>query len=401
MYSRCSNPQHINCGYLQGFKLVFDGYSKNRSSLVADIREDENSKVPYVLWFVDEQDEKKLDYSEGYSKHYDKRVIEVDKDIKAIVYVMTEFKKEQRKREYYVSEDYENTIRKGYAENNLEQLYLDNALKETGNIVNKSFDLSITTALKRSGITKDVLANKLNLSIEEVNKLIKNYDSITFSKIVEIAEILDCSPSELIFTKITKRPKTFDEEKLSKYFHELYFAVDWIVSIFYEKLEYHKSNIDFHTNKQKSLFNSGSHYYALILIAELWNSANNEDDDISFNGFFNYSLNFLDEKFNGNILALKNKFNTFKKENKDLLSRFKLSRDKTIVHMTNYQRKLITIKDYNNIPVTMYETEFNIDELKLVINTLVEITNEIITIINELGHLSLTSIRIFDSDIYV
>lgn len=41
MRSRCKNPDYMGHGILPGFKLVFDGYSNKRQSLVANIIEDE------------------------------------------------------------------------------------------------------------------------------------------------------------------------------------------------------------------------------------------------------------------------------------------------------------------------------------------------------------------------
>ena len=44
MKNRCPNSEAINWGYLDGYKLVFDGYSSMRGGLVADIRRKEVCK---------------------------------------------------------------------------------------------------------------------------------------------------------------------------------------------------------------------------------------------------------------------------------------------------------------------------------------------------------------------
>ncbi len=263
--------------------------------------------------------------------------------------------------------------------------------------MSKNSVLSITTALKKSGISKDHLASKLGISVNELNKTIKDCERITLAQINKMSNILNCSPKDLIFIKTTKRIKKHTEEQLSKYFGELWFSVNWIVSIFYEKINYYNENSDLQTNQQKNLFLSAAHHYALILINELWSSSNNEEDDISFSAFFSYALETIDDRFHKDISILKKEFNRFKIKQTDLLRRFKLSRDKTIAHITNYQRKIITVKDAKGVPTIVDETAFLADELKLVINTLVDITNKITKIVNDLKWITLTEIKKFES----
>ena len=246
---------------------------------------------------------------------------------------------------------------------------------------------------------KTDLAKQLGMNTEEFENLIKSPDKLTFENIKTISSILHCSPKELIFNKKISRPNVMSKEQISKYFYELWFAVNWIVSIFYEKINYFNSNKDYISDKQKSLFFGAAHYYALILIAELWNSANYEDDDITFENFFKYSNDSFEEEIKNSLKLIKEQFYEFRETNMELLKRFKLSRDKTIVHITRYKRNLIWEKDQNNIPTLLYETEFLNNQLTLVINELVKITNKISEIINKEGHIKLENICEFHSEI--
>ncbi|MDD4070613.1 MAG: helix-turn-helix domain-containing protein [Candidatus Izemoplasmatales bacterium] len=399
MKNRCPNSETINWGYLDGYKLVFDGYSSMRGGLVADIRREEKSKIPYVLWVLDEHEELALDHSEGFPKHYKKEIISFLGYEDVTVYVMTDYKKSLKKPEYYVSIEYEKTIRNGYREFGLDESFLNAALVETGNIEKNDYVFSITTALKRLKMDKTDLAKQLGMNTEEFENLIKSPDKLTFENIKTISSILHCSPKELVFNKKISRPNVMSKEQISKYFYELWFAVNWIVSIFYEKINYFNSNKDYISDKQKSLFFGAAHYYALILIAELWNSANYEDDDITFENFFKYSNDSFEEEIKKSLKLIKEQFYEFRETNMELLKRFKLSRDKTIVHITRYKRNLIWEKDQNNIPTLLYETEFLNNQLTLVINELVKITNKISEIINKEGHIKLENICEFHSEI--
>jgi gamma-glutamylcyclotransferase (GGCT)/AIG2-like uncharacterized protein YtfP len=103
MKTRCPNATFYSSGYLEGYKLVFDGYSENRDSLVADIRPDAHSRVPYVIWALDDEDLKQLDRCEGYPKHYSKIELKIGDTQCAVAYVMTENKRQTRRDQPYVT----------------------------------------------------------------------------------------------------------------------------------------------------------------------------------------------------------------------------------------------------------------------------------------------------------
>jgi len=399
MYARCDNPTFLSTGYLEDYKLVFDGYSNTRNSLVANIIEQRHSKLPYVLWLIDEQDELLLDKSEGFPKHYEKIILLLNDGVEATTYLMTEYKKSLKTDKMYVSKEYEQVIRDAYSEHNLDVKYLEDALMDSGNIKSTSFEFSITSALSRLNMKREILAESFEMTVDDFNMHIKNYDALTFSQIIKLSKLLNCSPKELIFRNETKIASRETVDSITKYFNELWFSVSWVVNIFCEKINYYRENVDFFTNNQKKLFVSAAHYYSLILISELWNSSTNEGDDITFGGFFKKSSDTLDPEINLKLNLIKNRFFSFKKDNNLLIKRFKLSRDKIMVHLTNYKRNIITIKDSNGMSIIMYETEFTKSELTLVINELVDLTNNISSILNGISSTKFDSIDLFVPEI--
>lgn len=70
MQFRCPDAKLLGTGELENFRLMFKGempYS------YATIEEWNGFKVPYVLWEITLEDEKKLDKFEGFPIHYQKR----------------------------------------------------------------------------------------------------------------------------------------------------------------------------------------------------------------------------------------------------------------------------------------------------------------------------------------
>jgi len=136
--NRCPTAKFIDSGYLKGYRLVFDGYAKTWKSLVADIRDDQKSNIPYVLWEIIDDDLTRLNAHEGYPIHYDLKRIDTGDQKDVLVYYMTEGKKKERKPDHRVSKKYENTIREAYNDHNLDFNYLNQALLEanTADVIN-------------------------------------------------------------------------------------------------------------------------------------------------------------------------------------------------------------------------------------------------------------------------
>lgn len=126
---RCPSAKFIRSGVLQGYKLVFDGYSLTQKSIVADIRKEKSAKIPYAIFSLNVSELNDLDRAEGYPKHYDRETISFP-DLNVVCYFMTEYKKNLYRNEFKVSKQYEKYIRNGYIKYNLNQSYLDEALKD-------------------------------------------------------------------------------------------------------------------------------------------------------------------------------------------------------------------------------------------------------------------------------
>lgn len=143
MEERCNTtkPIFIKSGYLEGYKLVFDGYSNRRQGLVADIRKANGYKVPYVIWEISSQEDiKSLDTSEGFRKNrgpeensYQRKLIGYPDFEDVYVYVMTKSFIAKRNESHIIPSDYIDTIRKGYKEFGLDESILDYAIKEVQN----------------------------------------------------------------------------------------------------------------------------------------------------------------------------------------------------------------------------------------------------------------------------
>ena len=143
MKERCGNTEieYVTSGYLDGFKLVFDGFSKKRKGLVADIRLANGSKTPFVLWrILSKEANFKLDSCEGFIKNNDPRNLytKISIDIpgysNVFAYVMTHSYIAKRGDCRTIPMDYVNTIRNGYKEFRLDETYLDSAILETSKL---------------------------------------------------------------------------------------------------------------------------------------------------------------------------------------------------------------------------------------------------------------------------
>ena len=143
MNRRCSNqnPKFVTKGYLDGYKLVFDGYSSSRNGLVADIRKADGFKLPFVIWEISNQDDiNSLDRSEGFQiarspedNSYNKILIDVPGYNDVYVYIMTRRFIKGRGKYHTIPSDYIETIRNGYKEFGLDESILDYAINEAKN----------------------------------------------------------------------------------------------------------------------------------------------------------------------------------------------------------------------------------------------------------------------------
>ena len=75
MLGRCKDAKFLGTGVLEGYRLMFKGVEP---TAYATIEQWEGYRVPYVLWEISAEDERKLDHYEGYPKSYGKQTIMID-----------------------------------------------------------------------------------------------------------------------------------------------------------------------------------------------------------------------------------------------------------------------------------------------------------------------------------
>lgn len=74
---RCPDSNFITSACLEGFKFVYDGYSKTWKGAVANIIESKEEIVSGGIFEISENDLKKLDICEGYPTNYQREEMEV------------------------------------------------------------------------------------------------------------------------------------------------------------------------------------------------------------------------------------------------------------------------------------------------------------------------------------
>jgi hypothetical protein len=116
MKVRCPSARVIGRSEIKDYELVFKG---SKTNAVATIEPCEGSKVPVLIWDIQDEDEKALDRYEGYPNFYGKEEMEIiieDNPISAMVYVMTPGHDYGKPSEYYLE-----TIEKGYADSGFDK----------------------------------------------------------------------------------------------------------------------------------------------------------------------------------------------------------------------------------------------------------------------------------------
>lgn len=123
MKKRCKDSELFGSGYLEGYKLSFNGKDKRTYLTIKEFRD---SKVPVGVFRTSEADERALDTYESYPDLYYKKDIDLTidagegpKKIRAYTYIMDE--------RYGIntpSEDYFATCLKGYEDFDFDKTYL-------------------------------------------------------------------------------------------------------------------------------------------------------------------------------------------------------------------------------------------------------------------------------------
>lgn len=125
MALRCPTARIYATGYINNWELLYRGSLTNSH---ATISRKKGSKVPVLVWEIEDSDERSLDCYEGYPSYYFKENIMVDiggKKKKAMVYIMNTFRLPG-----YPSASYVETIRQGYIDNALDMDYFEESLEK-------------------------------------------------------------------------------------------------------------------------------------------------------------------------------------------------------------------------------------------------------------------------------
>ncbi len=118
MAMRCPSSEVVTAAMLKGYDLQFKFH--------ATIEPNPSGAVPILLWKLPECDEKQLDRYEGYPKYYRKEAVRLNlngESAEAMVYIMNGNKPLQAP-----SEQYYQTILRGYKSAGLNTSYLETAL---------------------------------------------------------------------------------------------------------------------------------------------------------------------------------------------------------------------------------------------------------------------------------
>lgn len=124
MAARCPTARVYAKGVLNNWTLVYRGHKTNSH---ATIERKAGSTVPVLVWEIQPRDEYQLDIYEGYPHYYYKRNIMVDigkGKKKAMVYIMDERQLPGRPSVNYIE-----TIRHGYADNNMDIAIFEKSLE--------------------------------------------------------------------------------------------------------------------------------------------------------------------------------------------------------------------------------------------------------------------------------
>ncbi len=126
MVKRCPTAKPVGSGLLEDYRLIFRYY--------LTIESQKGSVVPFVLWEIDEESERMLDYYEGFPQFYRKEHVNVfvgEKLVCAMVYVMNE----DQRRYALPSSTYYAVVLKGYQDAGLNENHLRNACFATEKMI--------------------------------------------------------------------------------------------------------------------------------------------------------------------------------------------------------------------------------------------------------------------------
>lgn len=128
MSLRCSSAKLYGKGIIDGYRLIFKGQVGNS---YASIEPFAGGKVPVLIWELQEDDEKNLDYYEGYPRFYEKEILTVEPENKELIEVMVYIMTDERTELNPPSQRYLNSIKDGYITAGFDLEILKDALKNS------------------------------------------------------------------------------------------------------------------------------------------------------------------------------------------------------------------------------------------------------------------------------
>lgn len=138
MSYRCLTAKVYGKGMLKDYRLLFKGSTENAYLTIEAYK---GGKVPVVIWELQPEDEKALDFYEGYPSFYYKEDLEVELEsgekVTAMIYIMTD-KINDRIHINLPSRRYLNVVKEGYKAAGFDTKFLDAALKISEKEVRKN-----------------------------------------------------------------------------------------------------------------------------------------------------------------------------------------------------------------------------------------------------------------------
>ena len=138
MAIRCPTAKIFGKGILKGYRLLFKG---REESAYCTIEKKRGGKVPVVIWELEPEDEKALDFYEGYPRFYEKEDVKVTLEdegvIMAMAYIMTD-KVLDRIHLNLPSRSYLETVKVGYQAAGFDEKILEDAFKVSEKAIKKN-----------------------------------------------------------------------------------------------------------------------------------------------------------------------------------------------------------------------------------------------------------------------
>lgn len=128
MAHRCPTAKIYGKGMLEGYRLLFKGATENA---YLTIEPHNGGKVPVLIWELQPEDEKALDFYEGYPNFYYKEDLKVKleggEEATAMVYIMTD-KIKSRIHLNLPSRRYLDIVKEGYRAAGFDTAFIEAAL---------------------------------------------------------------------------------------------------------------------------------------------------------------------------------------------------------------------------------------------------------------------------------